>query len=346
MKIEGHPPRRGGDKVEIVKLERDGLQTRVGIDERTVAEYVEAMEAGASFPAVTVYLDTAGKYYLADGFHRVEAAVRMGVKRILAHVVPGERIDALKHALGANADHGLRRTNEDKRRALEIAWENRQALFGGDPSQELLAKTCGVSRATAQRFMATLHPLQKLQVETSDEDGQPVSKLQVEATGLGDQPVSNVGVDETRNPLPPQRRIGIDGRVRTVPMPKRPAASGQPQPKHAPGVIVDRFGVEVPTAIRGAFTDVTLDEVAHHISVARSMIRRMKDEKNPAYMQLGDSASIELDNAFREVRFAKPYCVCRMCQGDGCKACGEAGFQTEAQYGNNPKEYKAEGATK
>lgn len=343
MKVEhaGFPPRRGGDKVEIVKLERDGLQTRVGLDERTVAEYVEAMEAGASFPAVTVYLDTAGKYYLADGFHRVEAAVRRGEKRILAHVVPGERIDALKHALGANADHGLRRTNEDKRRALEIAWENRQALFDGDPTGGLLARTCGVSSRMAQGFVSE----READLEASS-TAQNVGVASVPERIETDSDAHSSTAQIAQYAPPQRKRIGANGKQYAIPVPKRPAASGQPQPKHAPGVIVDRFGVEVPTEIRGAFTDVTLDEVAHHISVARSMIRRMKDEKNPAYMQLGDSASIELDNAFREVRFAKPYCVCRMCQGDGCKACGESGFQTEAQYGNNPKEYRAEGITK
>jgi hypothetical protein len=32
-----------------------------------------------------------------------------------------------------------------------------------------------------------------------------------------------------------------------------------------------------------------------------------------------------------------------MCQGDGCKACHNKGFQTEEQYDRNPKEFKAKG---
>lgn len=329
--------------IKLSKLIKDGLQTRVALNEQTVTDYADSIRNGAKFPPVTVVKD-GSKYYLADGFHRVEATSRAGKINIEANVKEGKFIDALRIALMANADHGLRRTNADKRRTLEIAWENRQDLFGGDPTAPLLAKACKVHENTARLYLQEVQPLQNVGVHNSAEG--------VDNSETGTKTAAKaVGAPPTARPRvvapAPVRRVGVDGKLRTVPVPKRPIPVLErpvavPVPKHAPGVIVDRFGVEVPTAIRGAFTDVTLDEVAHHISVARSMIRRMKDEKNPAYMQLSDSASIELDNAFREVRFAKPYCVCRMCQGDGCKACGEAGFQTEAQYGNNPKEYKAE----
>jgi hypothetical protein len=57
------------------------------IDER-VAEYVEDMRRRAKIDPVIVYYD--GKdYLLKDGFHRVEAALRLGRKTILAEVTPG-----------------------------------------------------------------------------------------------------------------------------------------------------------------------------------------------------------------------------------------------------------------
>lgn len=50
-----------------------------------------------------------------------------------------------------------RRTNADKREALEKAWENRHAIWpredGADPSAEILADACGVSRRTVVRFL-------------------------------------------------------------------------------------------------------------------------------------------------------------------------------------------------
>lgn len=53
---------------------------------------------------------------------------------------PGGRADALKFALGANAVHGHRRTNADKRRCVEIALREFPKL-----SSRAVAKVCGVS---------------------------------------------------------------------------------------------------------------------------------------------------------------------------------------------------------
>lgn len=52
---------------------------------------------------------------------------------------PGGRIDALKAALSANAAHGIRRGNADKRRAVEIALREFPKL-----SSRMIAELCGV----------------------------------------------------------------------------------------------------------------------------------------------------------------------------------------------------------
>lgn len=99
-----------------------GTQMRAGMDAATITEYTEVLTASAAwpFPPVVVYYD-GEKYWLADGFHRVNAAHRSGCYvQIPAEVKPGTRRDAILHAAGANASHGLRRTNGDKRRAVEM----------------------------------------------------------------------------------------------------------------------------------------------------------------------------------------------------------------------------------
>ncbi|MDD3642958.1 MAG: hypothetical protein PHQ19_05810, partial [Candidatus Krumholzibacteria bacterium] len=50
-------------------------------------------------------------------------------------------MDALRHALGANAAHGHRRTNADKRRAVELALRE----FPKTPAIKI-AEICGVSQ--------------------------------------------------------------------------------------------------------------------------------------------------------------------------------------------------------
>lgn len=105
-------------KIAIKRIRRDaGLQPRAELVSETVTEYAESMKAGKPFPPPTVYYDGVS-YWLADGFHRVAAALQAGIKSIHVEVKMGEKRDAKLFAAGANAEHGLKRSNADKRRAV------------------------------------------------------------------------------------------------------------------------------------------------------------------------------------------------------------------------------------
>lgn len=98
-----------------------GTQIRARMDVDTVSQYAELMQDSTNrFPPVVVFCDR-GQYILADGFHRVWAAHRNSFLDIEAIVHKGTKADALRYALGANAAHGLRRSNADKRRSVELA---------------------------------------------------------------------------------------------------------------------------------------------------------------------------------------------------------------------------------
>jgi hypothetical protein len=116
-----------------------GTQTRVRTNEEAIESYAEEMNSGTVFPPITLYFDGA-TYWLADGFHRYLAAKRIGVPAILSEVRAGGRIDALRHALGANATNGVYRTNADKRHAAAIALEEWSGL-----ANPVLAEICRVS---------------------------------------------------------------------------------------------------------------------------------------------------------------------------------------------------------
>lgn len=107
-------------KIEIEKIRTDGgTQSRVEINQAVVEEYAEAIAEGAKFPPVVVFED-GGDYWLADGFHRVAASRAAKRKSVDADVRQGTLRDAVLYSAGANGDHGLRRTNEDKRRAVRV----------------------------------------------------------------------------------------------------------------------------------------------------------------------------------------------------------------------------------
>jgi ParB-like nuclease domain len=104
--------------IEVAHIKDGGAQMRVEMRPETVLEYADEMLNGASFPAIVVYFDGAD-YWLADGYHRLEAARKIKRETIEADVRDGTARDAILFGIGANASHGLRRTQVDKRRAVE-----------------------------------------------------------------------------------------------------------------------------------------------------------------------------------------------------------------------------------
>lgn len=87
-----------------------------------VTDYSKAMRRGEVFPPVRLVRHDRDTYYLVDGHHRVAATRQLGgVVVISAEIVNGTFNDALWHSWGANRGHGLRRTREDKHRAIRAA---------------------------------------------------------------------------------------------------------------------------------------------------------------------------------------------------------------------------------
>lgn len=138
--------------LEIKKIRMDGgTQPRAYINESIVAEYAEEVRNGAVFPDVIVFFD-GSDYWLADGFHRVRAYKEAGKKEIGADIKQGTRRDAVLFAVGANASHGVRRTNEDKRRAVMTLLSDAE---WGKWSDREIARRCAVS----DRFVNSLRPV-------------------------------------------------------------------------------------------------------------------------------------------------------------------------------------------
>lgn len=128
--------------VPITDLHRDPrLQARATIDEGVVADYADAMEAGAVFPPPSVF-DDGERLLVVDGHHTIRAAEARKCATIEVRVTRGTLEDATLCAAGANARHGLRRTSADKRRAVAmvLASEDSGAWTDGK-----IAAICGVS---------------------------------------------------------------------------------------------------------------------------------------------------------------------------------------------------------
>ncbi|MGO6789200.1 hypothetical protein ACCS70_28515 [Rhizobium ruizarguesonis] len=142
------------EKIDLSLIRHDlDLQMRAaGIDPAVVADYAEAMDAGAEFPAVILFFDGEG-YWPGDGFHRIEASRTLGRETINAEVRAGGKRDAMLEAVGANANHGLRRTSADKRRSVLAML--RDPEWSGWSDREI-GKRCAVDHKTVAKVRSEI----------------------------------------------------------------------------------------------------------------------------------------------------------------------------------------------
>ena len=160
------------EKIDI----RDQYQIRFHLDETRVNEYAELMKDGVQFPPILVgeFVGYRGPdpdptYFLLDGYHRLEAAKRVGKTAMIVNVAQvSSNADKIETALRANSQHGLPLTAEERRRAAMflISWYPKETL-------QKLARRCGVSKSTVARIRDELSQMGKLKLDgtTTGEDG-------------------------------------------------------------------------------------------------------------------------------------------------------------------------------
>lgn len=140
--------------IEIDKISLAGdTQPRAEINQETVLDYAEDMMNGIVFPPVEVFYDGA-TYWLVDGFHRRWAAVKAKKTTLECIVHNGLLDDARWYSYARNADHGLRRTNADKRKAVMRALKHPN---GACMSDRAIAEHCGVSSNMVLKYRAELN---------------------------------------------------------------------------------------------------------------------------------------------------------------------------------------------
>ena len=344
--------------IQLPEICQNGLQIRVAIDERTVNDYAEAIQNGAKFPPVIVFhslavpppgeirmpsdfrrsppADAEDVFWLADGFHRVEACRRVGRKTVKADIRAGDKYDALKFALSANSAHGLRRSNEDKRNAVKVAWENRLHLFGVDnPSERQIAEVCGVSHVFVSNQLVTVTSSRPSSTVGKDGKERPLPPRRPPSPPPPPPPVP---ADDFEYPLPETDEFGLDA------LPEPPAvAVPPPLPPPPPRSIssrkqvLDSLGIEVPPELLPTWVRAPeLDELLSSLSSVRVALRKAQAANDKLFLEVNFSGLLPLlDRAYGELAATKPFAVCPICQGygsDGCRACKGRGFLGKDRY--------------
>ena len=301
-------------KLKLAEIVTDaGTQVRAGLNEATVADYAEALADGTKFPPVIVFHD-GSRYLAADGFHRIHAAQRIGATQIECDVRKGSKTEALKFALGCNAHHGLRRTNADKRHAVELALKEFPKL-----SDRALAEVCLVG-----------HPL--------------VAEVRT-ATGISSScpPPPRVGLDGRERRLPPPPMVRRNGNGTDAPHP----ASGHLLPRAEkerraalpppPGRVLDATGWPIPTQLIPLWQ--RMDEVQEMLTIlsrVKGALRSAQENKDKLFAEVNFSSALsQLDQAWTDIKTAKPFAVCPTCQGqlpDQCTLCKGRGLISEHRW--------------
>jgi len=138
-----------GLSLDVIQID-GGTQSRATLNQHVVDDYAEAIKAGATFPPIVVFYD-GKKHWLADGFHRFHAYQKAGKAKVAADIRQGTRRDAILHSVGANETHGLRRTRDDKRRAVMTLLND--AEWAAKP-ERWIATTANVSHTYVQKIRA------------------------------------------------------------------------------------------------------------------------------------------------------------------------------------------------
>jgi hypothetical protein len=123
--------------VHLMRLD-GGTQARQRLSAEAIEDYAKHLD---ELPPVVVFFD-GEDYWLADGFQRFHAHLEAKRATIRCDVRKGTRRDAILYAVGANATHGLRRSNEDKRQAVLMLLKDQE---WGERSDRWIAEKCRVS---------------------------------------------------------------------------------------------------------------------------------------------------------------------------------------------------------
>lgn len=154
-------------KLTDITVDMDIQPRAKGSSPAVVEEYAEAVKGAAEFPPLVVYQD-GDTYWLSEGFTRVAAYHKAGIEKAVCEVREGDRRKAIINACGSNTTHGQRRTNADKRRAVELVlkqyprWSDRAVADAAAVSHTFVSEVRQVAT------VATSEPGQVATVATSN----------------------------------------------------------------------------------------------------------------------------------------------------------------------------------
>lgn len=290
-------------ELEIPKIRIDGgTQMRAKIDQDTVNEYRDVWKSDGEFPPLVVYSDGAD-LWLAGGFHRYHGAKAAGLEKVKCEVRDGTLMDAILFAVGDNRDHGLKRTNADKHKAVHFLLTHPE---WSKKSDRAIADAAGVSH----NFVSDLRKQLTAKQLSSDDSSKP-------------QPT----------------RTGKDGKERPASSKPKPGKQKPKEPEPEPpspepvDVSLDLIGNELPEHLIASAQDTWTEETVQVLDeIMRDILARCN--KRGGNWLLRKIVTDNLKVARQHINDAAFHAICPDCNGakKGCDQCRHNGWVPEWRY--------------
>ncbi len=316
-------------KLKLIRVD-GGTQMREITDQETVREYAEAIKAGSEFPPVVVFKEDAKTYWLADGFHTIAALALNQADTAKCAVRKGDRRAAWEFALGANAEHGKRRSNGDKRKAIGAALADNELVKWSDREIARITRTSPPLVAEVRRSLTE---------RTYSEDTSNPSRTVRTRSGTVTQ-MSTGGIAQAskgRASGGERRYVPIDDDPDSVFAPRGGDdgdSGGQPAPP-APPDALDARSRPVPERFRPVFGDGSrqFGELLASIANVGRLVEALLQTPGglPSYAS-PQRIQASLGQLKEEIKMAAPHSLCPLCAGKGCKGCKGLGWVNKLLY--------------
>lgn len=294
-------------KIAVKNIRIDGgTQSRASLNQQAIGAYREAYSLGKQMPPLEVIYD--GKnYWLWDGFHRLMAQKQEEFEEVECNVEQGTQRDAILKSVGANANHGLQRTYEDRCRAVTCLLMDPEWCAKSD---RWIAETANVNNhlVGSLRSSLNLQPIDGV-VETKDGRKRKVGKQH-------DEPVSqdlpdNIPLDndipEDAKPLVPSMAVAQP----VIPPREPPPSTPEPKQESELEIVTRQFDVVVEACkdAMAAYQDgLKIRGVSEHLSPVSGEIEK------------------RLKSVIATLAVYRPACYCKTCSGQGCDDCRQSGW--------------------
>ena len=314
--------------IEKIRTDVD-VQSRERISDEYVEELADLIRAGTKLKPIEVFNDGTD-IWVSDGFHRIHAHLKANKRTIRCDVKKGTKMAAMLASCAANKTHGLRRTNADKRRAMELTLKLKP-----DWSDQAVANHAGVHVNTVALTRRQLP--QNVGVERIGVDGKTRKIPPPPGTPKPTKEDKPQGDTPKKIPPPPS-----DSAKKSIPAPK-PAP---PPPPPQPEVRVDGVKKPIPDHLFPLFDRA--DEVQallSQITSIKGVLKKARETDDPLFGECHfQAAEAALQTAFTEIKATKPFAVCPWCGGtlsNECRGCGQRGVVGEFRWSQHvPEEFK------